>query len=322
MFLKQIELIGFKSFADRVRLEFGEGVSAIIGPNGSGKSNISDAMKWVLGEQSVKSLRGSSMEDVIFNGTSTRKSLGRASVSITISNERGILPIAFKEVTVTRRIFRTGDSQYLINDSECRLKDVIELFMDTGLSKGSYSIISQGQIGTILTSNPYDRRTIFEEAAGIVKYKTRKKIALNKLDATKQDLLRVSDILLELERQIRSLKYQAAKAERYKVLSEQLETTEIYARYVEYEKNFLEIAELKKEHILNSDKKIEIEAKISAHGSDYETGKLRLMELDGEINRISEKIFVLNENIKNNEYKILDNNSKINNYDFQIKQYG
>ena len=174
MYLKRLELQGFKSFADRTVLEFRPGITAVIGPNGSGKSNISDSIRWVLGEQSMKSLRGSSSSDIIFAGTQNRKSLGFAEVSIVIDNTDGKLPIEYNEVTVTRKLYRSGETGYFINKTPCRLKDILELFMDTGIGKDGYSIIGQGKIDEILSNKSEDRRRIFEEAAGIVKYRTRK----------------------------------------------------------------------------------------------------------------------------------------------------
>lgn len=174
MYLKRLELQGFKSFADKTTLELMPGITAVIGPNGSGKSNISDAIRWVLGEQSMKSLRGQKSEDVIFAGTQSRKSLGFAEVSLIFDNTDGRLPIEYTEVTVTRRLFRSGESEYLINKTNCRLKDIVELFMDTGIGKDGYSIIGQGRIDEILSNKSEDRRHVFEEASGIVKYKARK----------------------------------------------------------------------------------------------------------------------------------------------------
>lgn len=197
MFLKRLELQGFKSFADKTVLEFMPGITAVIGPNGSGKSNISDSIRWVLGEQSMKSLRGNKSEDIIFAGTQNRKSLGFAEASIVIDNSDGKLPIEFAEVVVTRRIFRNGDSGYFINKTPCRLKDVLELFMDTGIGKDGYSIIGQGKIDEILSNKSEDRRNIFEEAAGIVKYRARKTESEKKLEQTKLNLLRINDILSE-----------------------------------------------------------------------------------------------------------------------------
>ena len=174
MFLKSLEIRGFKSFADKTELKFNKGITAVVGPNGSGKSNVSDAVRWVLGEQSAKTLRGSKMEDVIFTGTEYRKPIGLAQVSLTLDNSEGELPIEFMDVKVTRRIFRSGESEYLINNSQCRLKDVVNLFMDTGIGKEGYSLIGQGKIEAILNGKAEDRRALLEEAAGIVKFKSRK----------------------------------------------------------------------------------------------------------------------------------------------------
>lgn len=175
MFLKRLDVIGFKSFADRISVDFVPGVTAVVGPNGSGKSNITDAIRWVLGEQSAKSLRGSKMEDVIFSGSDSRKAVNFAEVTLTLENEDHFLPLDFHEVSVTRRVYRSGDSEFLINKQSCRLKDIIDLFMDSGLGREAFSIISQGKVEEILNSKAEDRRSIFEEAAGVLKYKTRKK---------------------------------------------------------------------------------------------------------------------------------------------------
>ena len=198
MYLKRLELQGFKSFADKTILEFKPGITSVIGPNGSGKSNISDAIRWVLGEQSMKSLRGAKSEDIIFAGTQERKSLGFAEVSIVIDNSDAKLPIEYAEVTVTRKIYRNGETGYFINKTPCRLKDILELFMDTGIGKDGYSIIGQGKIDEILSNKSEDRRAIFEEAAGVLKYKRRKEEALRKLDKTNQNLNRVNDIINDL----------------------------------------------------------------------------------------------------------------------------
>ena len=182
MYLKRIEIQGFKSFADKTEIEFKDDITAIVGPNGSGKSNISDAIRWVLGEQSIKNLRGNKMEDVIFSGTDKRRALGYAEVSIIFDNKDKLLPLDYSEIMITRRVFRSGESEYYINKNSCRLKDIRELFMDSGVGKDGYSIIGQGRIEEILSNRPEDRRNIFEEAAEIVKYKTRKQIAEKKLD--------------------------------------------------------------------------------------------------------------------------------------------
>jgi chromosome segregation protein len=227
MFLKQLEVMGFKSFAERISVEFVPGVTAVVGPNGSGKSNIIDAIRWVLGEQSAKSLRGSKMEDVIFAGSDSRKALNIAEVTLVLDNEDGALPIDYSEISVTRRVFRSGDSEYLLNKQPCRLKDIIELFMDSGLGKEAFSIISQGKVEEILNSKPEERRTIFEEAAGVLKYKTRKKKAESKLFETQENLNRVNDILHELEGQVEPLKIQASMAKDYLEKKEELEKFEV-----------------------------------------------------------------------------------------------
>ncbi|MCD9023312.1 chromosome segregation protein SMC [Cohnella silvisoli] len=231
MYLKRIELTGFKSFADRTELEFVRGITAVVGPNGSGKSNISDGIRWVLGEQSAKSLRGGNMQDIIFAGSDSRKAVNFGEVSLTLDNIDKALPLDFSEVTVTRRVHRNGESEYLINKQPCRLKDITELFMDTGIGREAYSIIGQGRIEEILSTRSEDRRGIFEEASGIVKYKSRKKEAQKKLEDTEGNLLRIHDLVSELEKQIEPLKDQSEKAELYKTLKEDLKNKEI-ALYV------------------------------------------------------------------------------------------
>ena len=227
MYLKRLELQGFKSFADKTVLDFKPGITTVIGPNGSGKSNISDSIRWVLGEQSMKSLRGSKTEDVIFAGTQNRKSLGFAEASIIIDNSDGKLPIEFTEVTVTRRIYRSGESGYFINKTPCRLKDILELFMDTGIGKDGYSIIGQGKIDEILSNKSEERRHVFEEAAGIVKYRTRKAESEKKLEQSKLNLLRINDILAEIEQNLEPLKIQSEKARKFLDLREELKSIEV-----------------------------------------------------------------------------------------------
>ncbi len=227
MYLKRLELQGFKSFADKTILELRPGITTVIGPNGSGKSNISDAIRWVLGEQSMKSLRGTKSLDIIFAGTQNRKSLGFAEASLVFDNSDGALPIEYTEVTVTRKIYRSGETGYYINKVPCRLKDVLELFMDTGIGKDGYSIIGQGKIDEILSNKSEDRRHIFEEAAGIVKYRTRKQESEKKLEHTKLNLLRINDILSEIEGNLEPLQMQADKAKKYLNLREELKNIEI-----------------------------------------------------------------------------------------------
>ena len=227
MYLKRLEMYGFKSFADKTILEFMPGITTVIGPNGSGKSNISDCIRWVLGEQSLKSLRGAKSEDIIFAGTQNRKSLGFAEASLIIDNSDSKLPIEYNEVVVTRRIYRSGETGYFINKTPCRLKDILELFMDTGIGKDGYSIIGQGKIEEILSNKSEDRRHIFEEAAGIVKYRTRKSDSEKKLEQTKLNLLRINDIITEIEANLGPLKSQSEKARKFLSLREELKNIEV-----------------------------------------------------------------------------------------------
>lgn len=222
MFLKKLEIHGFKSFADKTELFFEPGITAIVGPNGCGKTNVADSVRWVMGEQSAKGLRASEMTDVIFNGTDQRKPASLAEVTLTLSNEDKTIPLEYNEISITRRVYRSGESEYLINKSIARLKDVRELFMGTGLGVGAYSIMEQGKMDQIVTSKPVERRAIFEEAAGITKYKARKVEALRKLDATEQNLIRISDIIAEIKRQISTLERQAKQAEKYRQFKEEL----------------------------------------------------------------------------------------------------
>src|SRR3954463_13323530 len=251
MYLKNLTVFGFKSFANKTALNFQPGVTAIVGPNGCGKSNVSDAIRWVLGEQSAKALRGGEMGDVIFNGTDGRKPLGMAEVSLTIGgvDEEHLVAagveVAYNEVTVTRRVFRDGGSEYYINKTACRLKDIQQLFMGTGVGRTSYSIMAQGNITQILSSKPDDRRMVFEEAAGITKFKAQKKEALRKLEYTDQNLLRVADLVREVKRQIGSLQRQAGKARRYKSLMVELQHLDTQLARHQFDVLQAEIAEKK-----------------------------------------------------------------------------
>ena len=229
LYLKSIELVGFKSFAQKTKLEFKPGMTAIVGPNGCGKSNVSDAVRWVLGEQRARALRGAKMEDVIFNGTDNAKPLGMAEVSITLADCASTLGVDYDEVCIARRVFRSGESGYFLNRKACRLKDIQRLFMDTGVGTDSYSVLEQGKIDQILSARPEDRRAVFEEASGITKYKSDKKEALRKLEHTDANLLRLDDVIREVKRQIISLQRQAGKARRYKELSSEIRSLDIFA---------------------------------------------------------------------------------------------
>src|SRR5574344_146320 len=244
MRLKKIELQGFKAFADKTEIIVLDGITPIVGPNGSGKSNISDAVRWVLGEQSVKNLRGQKMEDVIFAGTQARRKVGFAEVSLYLDNSDDSLPVEFKEVVVTRRVYRSGESNYLLNGAECRLKDIQELFMDTGVGKDGYSIISQGKIDEILSSKSEERRNIFEEASGIVKYKTRKDEATKKLENTDVTLSRVNDILVEIEKNLEPLEKKCEIAKKYLALKDSLKILDVRIFISSLNKNASVLCEL------------------------------------------------------------------------------
>ena len=283
MYLKRLELQGFKSFADKTVLEFMPGITSVIGPNGSGKSNISDAIRWVLGEQSMKSLRGSKSLDIIFAGTQNRKSLGFAEASLVFDNTDGTLPIEYTEVTVTRKIYRSGETGYYINKVPCRLKDVLELFMDTGIGKDGYSIIGQGKIDEILSNKSEDRRHIFEEAAGIVKYRVRKAESEKKLEHTKLNLLRINDILAEIETNIEPLKIQAEKAKKYLNLREELKNIEIGLFLYNIEKYKKELEDIVKDEEIYKTQCNEEEGRL-------ERVKALKEELKSEIDHITESI--------------------------------
>lgn len=263
MYLKKVDIQGFKSFAEKTDVEFKSRVTAIVGPNGSGKSNIADAIRWVLGEQSVKSLRGNKMEDIIFSGTEKRKALGFSEVTITFDNSSGKIPIDYREVAVTRRMFRSGESEYYINKNSCRLKDIRELFMDTGIGKEGYSIIGQGKIDEILSNKPEDRRNIFEEAAGIVKYKSRKHDALRKLEKTENNLTRIADLLNEIKSQRDTLEVEAEKATKFQHLYGQLRDLDvsISVQEINKQKNQLEVSQIKRNTLMEEKEIVDEEEK-------------------------------------------------------------
>ncbi|MCP3739063.1 chromosome segregation protein SMC [Rossellomorea sp. BNER] len=298
MFLKRLESIGFKSFAERITIEFVPGVTAVVGPNGSGKSNIIDAVRWVLGEQSAKSLRGAKMEDVIFAGSDSRKSLNYAEVTLTLDNQDAALPIDYSEVSVTRRVFRSGDSEYLLNKQSCRLKDIIELFMDSGLGKEAFSIISQGKVEEILNSKPEERRTIFEEAAGVLKYKSRKKKAENKLAETQENLNRVHDIIHELEGQVEPLKIQASMAKDYLEKKEELEKFEVALTVHEVEELHEEWQSLSKQFEEHGEQEIALSTHVQAKESHLEETRDQIAALDESITQLQDALLVTSEELE------------------------
>ena len=295
LYLKSVEIQGFKSFADKTKLEFGPGITAVVGPNGSGKSNISDCIRWVLGEQSAKTLRGTKMEDVIFAGSPHRKPLSMAEVSLTLDNSSGILNIPYQEVTVSRRVFRSGEAEYLINKIPCRLKDVQDLFNDTGLGKGSFAIIGQGKVEEILNSKPEERRALIEEAAGIVKYRNRKRDTLKKLEETEQNLFRVRDIIAELSSNLEPLKIAAEKALQYKSFKNELDTLEIGVAKKKLSILYEKLTFFSKEIQTKTEQIEGLELQFSTLGSQVEKEKFELHVLEEDISIIRQRIADLKE---------------------------
>jgi chromosome segregation protein len=283
MHLQTLELIGFKSFADKTVFEFHEGVTAIVGPNGCGKSNVLDAVRWVLGEQSAKALRGGEMADVIFNGTETRKPVGFGEVSLTLTNCGSELGVDWHDVRVTRRVYRDGNSEYLLNKTPCRLRDIQSLFADTGVGRSAYSIMEQGKIDLILSSRPEDRRTVFEEAAGITKYKTQKREALRKLEATEANLLRIGDIIKEVKRQIGSLQRQAGKARRYQALLADLQVLDTHHSHRQLNELQSEAEQGRNEVARLEEAEQNAHAKIETSENELAAKRRDLDEIDGKI---------------------------------------
>lgn len=283
MYLKSIEIQGFKSFANKIRFDFHNGITGIVGPNGSGKSNVADAVRWVLGEQRIKQLRGASMQDVIFAGTESRKPLGFAYVAITLDNSDHKLPTDYTEVTVARRLYRSGESEYLLNGTACRLRDINELFYDTGIGKEGYSIIGQGQIDKILSDKPEDRRELFDEAVGIVKFKRRKDLTLKKLASEEENMVRVSDILSELEKQVPSLEKQSEKAKIYLREKESLKKLEVNVFLMENSRNLEELEQISEKETIAQDNLDASRTEYDKSGEEYETVRARIDVLEKEI---------------------------------------
>lgn len=298
MFLKRLDVVGFKSFAERIAVDFVSGVTAVVGPNGSGKSNIIDAVRWVLGEQSAKSLRGGKMEDVIFAGSDSRKPLNFAEVTLTLDNEDHQLPIEYNEVSVTRRVYRSGDSEFYINKQSCRLKDIVDLFMDSGLGREAFSIISQGKVEEILNSKAEERRTIFEEAAGVLKYKTRKKKAESKLNETGENLNRVNDILHELESQVEPLKIQASIAKEYLEKKDELQNFEVALTVFEIEELNNKWEALKKQLEIHQDKEMGLSSQVQKEEAILEEMRDQLSALDESINDLQNVLLKATEELE------------------------
>jgi chromosome segregation protein len=307
MFLQSLELVGFKSFAPKTTLRFHRGVTAIVGPNGCGKSNVLDAIRWVLGEQSAKALRGGEMADVIFSGTDTRQPHNMAEVSMTFSECEKELGVDWNEVRITRRVFRDGKSEYLINGTTCRLKDIHNLFMDTGIGRSAYSIMEQGKTALLLNSRPEDRRSIFEEAAGITKYKAQKKEAIRKLEYTESNLLRVSDIIKEVKRQIGSLQRQAGKARRYQSLMEDLRVLDTHLSHRTYLNLDRSIAEVAAEVDKSADARALYEREIAEQEVEVSGAREQLSALDAETEGARDHLQTLRNRIFSGENRIETN---------------
>lgn len=297
MYLSRVEILGFKSFAQRTVIDFNEGITSIVGPNGCGKTNVVDAIRWCLGEQRSSVLRSDKMENVIFNGTANKKPMGMAEVSLTIQNTKGILPTEYNDVTITRRIFRSGESEYLLNKNLCRLKDITNLFMDTGIGANAYSVIELKMVETILSNKADERRVLFEEAAGVNKYKLRRRLALRKLDEVKADLNRVNDIISEVEKKVNSLERQAKKSNRFTQLSAQLKELELELAEREFALFISKISLENKLKEENFNKKVQIEFEIKKFEDEISFLKEDLSKIENELNEKRTELNKLKENI-------------------------
>ena len=311
MYLKSLEILGFKSFAPKTVLHFHPGVTCVVGPNGCGKSNVLDSIRWVLGEQSAKALRGGEMTDVIFSGTDSRAPLGMAEVSMTFSECEEQLGLDWHEVTITRRVFREGGSEYLLNKTPCRLKDIHALFMDTGIGRSAYSIMEQGKIDLILSSRPEDRRAIFEEAAGITKYKFQRREALRKLEATEANLVRLADIIKEVKRQIGSVQRQAAKARRYQGMLDDLRVLETHSTKRQWDElDSARIASAGELETLGA-RQAEIDATIEREESTAHERRVALEEMEDRLTQARQGVQDLHARIANHESRLSFNSERV-----------
>ena len=327
MYLSRLEIFGFKSFAQKTPIKFHEGVTSIVGPNGCGKTNIVDAIRWCLGEQRSSTLRSDKMENVIFNGTSSRKPMGMSEVSLIIENTKGILPTEYTDVTITRRIFRSGESEYLLNKNICRLKDITNLFMDTGIGANAYSVIELKMVETILSSKAEERRTMFEEAAGVNKYKLRRRLALRKLDEVMSDLTRVNDIVSEVAKNVSSLERQAKKADRYTQLTSRLKEIELELAEREYSWFLDKTEEIILNKVENNRKKKQFEDEMSSLLEKLDDIKSRLGNYESElrskrvdVNKLTESIYVLRSEISVSKERQKSVNSNIAKYEKEIAE--
>ncbi len=309
MYLSKLEIFGFKSFADKTTIEFDSGVSAVVGPNGSGKSNIVDAMRWVLGEQGDKALRSQKREDVVFNGTRFRKPLSVAEVALTIQNNKGLLPTEYSEVQIARRFFRSGETEYFLNGTQVRLKDIKELFADTGIGPDAYSVIELKMVETILSNVKNERRKLFEEASGIVSYKHNRDLTYNRLESVKETLNRVNDIIREKQRTVNALERQLKRNEEAKNVSEELRVLELKVYKVDYDSLMAEIENIKENEGSNIDLKNQIEVELKQNDTILDNLRSELKDIDtqlanynNDLQNVREQInFIERENLVNTE---------------------
>ncbi len=311
MYFKKLEIIGFKSFEEKTEINFEPGITAIVGPNGCGKTNISDAIRWVLGEQSAKSLRGQRMEDIIFNGTEVHKPLSMAEVSLTLNNEDKIIPIEYSEVTVIRCCYRSGESEYFINKNPCRLKDIHELFMDTGIGTESYSVMEQGKVDLIISSRPEDRRFVLEEAAGIAKYNARRDASVRKLELTEQNLLRIDDIIAEVKREIISMKRQVTKAEKYKESYEKLKGLETNLGVKKYNAIKSEIGAFQEKISQLKEEAGKLNIEVAQEESKEEVLHLKVIDIEKAIASARDRFLAAAENVNNIENQSVTSRERI-----------
>lgn len=321
MYLSKLEILGFKSFAQKTTVNFNEGITSIVGPNGCGKTNIVDAIRWCLGEQKSSALRSDKMENVIFNGTATRKPMGMAEVSLTIQNTKGILPTEYTDITISRRIFRSGESEYLLNKNICRLKDITNLFMDTGIGANAYSVIELKMVETILSNKAEERRTMFEEAAGVNKYKLRRRLSLKKLDDVKADLTRVNDIVSEVEKKVNSLERQAKKADRYNNLSSRLRELELDLAERELALFELQTSQAKSAKEEYFQQKIKMESGIAEAEDELKAHKDKLAVIESELKQKRAELSAHTEKIYHTQNTLSLNKERINSLESNIERF-
>ncbi len=305
MRLSHLEMIGFKSFSTRLKVKFSDGITAVVGPNGCGKSNIVDAIRWALGEHRATSLRGDRMEDIIFNGTAARKPLGMAEVSLTIDNSEQKLPVEYSEVTITRRYFRSGASEYQINKVPCRLKDITNLLLDTGMGAHAYSIIEQGMVESVVNGSPLERRQLIEEAAGINKYKTRRRLAQRKLEGTEHDLVRIADLLDEVERSVSTLRRQVRKYERYERLMQQMKDVEIVVACHAFQDLRRQTEPVRERIRQFAERKEAIQTRIRTAEAEVEKSKAVQLEKEEKLQQRQDAVNQIDDQIRSLEEELL-----------------